>query len=96
MASAERILDLLDTETTISSPPRPRRIEGRLRGEIVFENVTFGYKPDEPVLRNVSFSIQPGQTVGVVGWTGMLYEGDLAPFAGGELSPFGPLEPPAS
>ena len=70
MASAERIFDLLDTETTISSPPRPRRIEGRLRGEIVFENVTFGYKPGEPVLRDVSFSIKPGQTVGVVGWTG--------------------------
>jgi ATP-binding cassette subfamily B protein len=70
MASAERIFDLLDTEVTITSPPKPYRIERRLRGEIVFDNVTFGYEGDEPVLRNVSFSIRSGETVGVVGWTG--------------------------
>jgi ATP-binding cassette subfamily B protein len=70
MASAERIFGLLDTEASITSPPAPRRIDGRLRGEIVFENVTFGYKPEEPVLQDVSFRIGPGETVAVVGWTG--------------------------
>jgi ATP-binding cassette subfamily B protein len=70
MASAERIFDLLDTESTIVSPPGAKRVEDRLRGEIVFENVNFGYKRDEPVLQNVSFRIAPGETVGVVGWTG--------------------------
>jgi ATP-binding cassette subfamily B protein len=70
MAAAERIFGLLDTEAGIASPPSPRRVEGRLRGEIVFDDVSFGYKPDEPVLRNVSFRIRPGETVAVVGWTG--------------------------
>jgi len=40
------------------------------RGEIAFEHVAFGYDPAEPVLRDVSFTIQPGQLVGVVGPTG--------------------------
>jgi ATP-binding cassette subfamily B protein len=70
MASAERIFKLLDTEPTIVSPPDARRISGRLRGEIVFENVTFGYREGDPVLQDVSFHIRPGQSVGIVGWTG--------------------------
>jgi ATP-binding cassette subfamily B multidrug efflux pump len=70
MTAAERIFALLDTPVTIESPSNPRRISGALRGEIVFENVTFGYKPDEPVLRNISFCIKPGENVAVVGWTG--------------------------
>ncbi len=69
MASAERIFKLLDTEATIASPPdahRPPRIEGRVE----FDRVTFSYNPGEPVLRDISFSIQPGETVAVVGHTG--------------------------
>jgi ATP-binding cassette subfamily B protein len=70
MASAERIFQLLDTERPLA-PARPaRRLERRPRGEIVFEGVTFGYDPDEPVLHDVSFRIAPGERVGVVGWTG--------------------------
>jgi ATP-binding cassette subfamily B protein len=70
MAAGERIFGLLDTPVTIKSPPSPRRFHERLRGEIVFEDVTFGYDPDKPVLHNVSFRIAPGERVGVVGWTG--------------------------
>jgi ATP-binding cassette subfamily B multidrug efflux pump len=70
MAAAERIFTLLDTEPTIAGPFSPRRIAGRLRGDITFENVTFGYRPGEPVLHNVSFRIKPGESVAVVGWTG--------------------------
>ena len=70
MASAERIFGVLDTEATIVSPAAPRRITGRPRGEIAFENVTFGYREDEPVLHDVSFTIRPGERVGIVGWTG--------------------------
>jgi ATP-binding cassette subfamily B protein len=70
MASAERIFNLLDTEPSIASPPVPRRVEGRLRGEIAFENVTFGYNEGEPVLRDVSFRVRPGEKLAVVGWTG--------------------------
>jgi ATP-binding cassette subfamily B protein len=70
MASAERIFALLDTEPTIVSPPNARRISGKPRGEIVFENVTFAYREGQPVLHDVSFRIRPGQRVGIVGWTG--------------------------
>ena len=71
MASSERIFALLDTEVTLASPARPHRAEahGR-RGEITFENVTFGYRPDLPVLHDVSFRVRPGERVAVVGWTG--------------------------
>jgi len=70
MASAERLFRLLDTEPTIVSPASPVAVRGRLRGEIAFENVTFGYDEGEPVLRDVSFRVAPGERVGVVGWTG--------------------------
>jgi len=43
---------------------------GRVKGAITFEHVAFGYEEDTPVLRDVSFSIEPGQIVGVVGPTG--------------------------
>jgi ATP-binding cassette subfamily B protein len=70
MAAAERIFALLDTEIPIKSPPDPVRITKRLRGEITFENVTFGYNEDDPVLHDLSFRIGPGERVAVVGWTG--------------------------
>jgi ATP-binding cassette subfamily B protein len=70
MAAAERIFGLLDTEVTIASPANPRKVTGRLRGEIEFDHVTFGYDRDQPVLHDVSFRIAPGERVAVVGWTG--------------------------
>ena len=70
MASAERIFALLDTKATLVSPEKPFRPEGRARGEIVFENVTFGYGDGKPVLNNVSFRVAPGERLAVVGWTG--------------------------
>lgn len=70
MAAAERIFALQDTEVSIASPRQVRKVEGRLQGEIVFEEVTFGYREGEPVLQNVSFRIAPGERVAVVGWTG--------------------------
>jgi ATP-binding cassette, subfamily B, multidrug efflux pump len=70
MASAERIFALLDTEATLRSPARPYRPEGRARGEIVFDHVTFGYADGPDVLRDVSFSVSAGERLAVVGWTG--------------------------
>jgi ATP-binding cassette subfamily B protein len=70
MASAERIFSLLDTKATLVSPLDPFRPEGRARGEIAFEDVTFGYGDGKPVLRNVSFRVRPGERLAVVGWTG--------------------------
>jgi ATP-binding cassette subfamily B multidrug efflux pump len=70
MASAERIFALLDTKATLVSPAEPHRPAGRPRGAIAFENVTFAYAGGPPVLRNVSFSVAPGERLAVVGWTG--------------------------
>ena len=69
MASAERIFQLLDTPVDIQSPasalvPKP------FRGEVVFDKVWFHYKADTPVLKGVSFRIEPGERVAVVGATG--------------------------
>ena len=70
MASAERIFQLLDTPSSIVAPKDAHRPAGRGRGEIVFDNVTFGYGGGPPVLRNVSFRVPPGERLAVVGWTG--------------------------
>lgn len=67
LASAERILELIRTETELDHNATGR--SERMRGEIVFDNVSFGYGK-EPVLRNLSFRIEPGQTVAIVGETG--------------------------
>ena len=69
MASSERIFKLLDTEPNVVAPvspvPAPRAIE-----TIEFRNVWFAYKEEEWILRDVSFTIAPGETVAVVGHTG--------------------------
>lgn len=69
MSSAERIFHLLDTPVTISSPARPA-VPRPFRGEVTFDNVWFGYKQDEPVLKGVAFRVEPGEKVAVVGATG--------------------------
>jgi ABC-type multidrug transport system fused ATPase/permease subunit len=53
----------------VPETPGARAI-GRVRGEITFENVAFAYEKEHPILRGVSLSIQPGQTVALVGGTG--------------------------
>jgi ATP-binding cassette, subfamily B, multidrug efflux pump len=73
MASSERIFALLDTKVEIESPNAFRRkpdARGDEAGVIRFENVTFSYVEGEPVLRNVSFEVRPGQRVALVGATG--------------------------
>ncbi|MBN1459324.1 MAG: ABC transporter ATP-binding protein [Armatimonadetes bacterium] len=69
MASSERIFMLLDTEDTIPEPTAPVRPE-RVEGRIEFNNVWFAYDEDEWVLRDVSFVVEPGETVAIVGATG--------------------------
>ncbi len=83
MAASERIFELIDTPVTIASPQssfrgsgafastlgRPRTPSGT-DGAIELDGVVFAYKPGDPVLRGVSFRIEPGQTVAVVGHTG--------------------------
>ena len=73
MASAERIFGLLDTDQklarTISAEPVGATLSGR-GGMLELSAVSFSYNPEEPVLRDVSFCVQKGQTVALVGPTG--------------------------
>ncbi len=67
IASARRILELINTETQLDE--NEAGVSQPIRGEVVFENVTFGYN-GKPVLREVSFTTRPGETVAIVGQTG--------------------------
>jgi ATP-binding cassette subfamily B multidrug efflux pump len=71
-ASAGRILEVLDAEPQVQPPSRPAKIP-HPQGRIVFENVCFGYNGNsaEPVLRDVSFTAEPGETVAILGATGV-------------------------
>ena len=82
-ASAERVFALLDSEEVADHPAAGSPVPGRpaaerpavdgaleLSGTITFEDVTFGYVPDAPAVRGLTFSVQPGQTVAIVGHTG--------------------------
>ncbi len=69
MASSERIFGLLDTRPSIASPTNPKAITVQ-KGSIEFRNVHFSYTPGEPVLRDISFKVEPGEKVAVVGATG--------------------------
>ena len=65
----ERVRAILDIDMSIPERPDARE-PGRLKGAIRFDRVSFGYDPAVPVLRDLSFSIAPGQFVGIAGATG--------------------------
>jgi len=67
--SVDRIFELLDTEPNVKDSPQAIDLPP-ITGEVRFENVTFGYKPDLPVLHKVNLEVKPGQTVALVGPTG--------------------------
>jgi ATP-binding cassette subfamily B protein len=67
--SAKRLAGVLDSRPTIRSGP-VRLPAQTVRGEVVFENVSFGYHPSSKVLDNVSFHLLPGEMLGIVGPTG--------------------------
>ena len=69
MASSERIFKLLDTQVEIKDLEQPLSIEG-IRGEIEFKNISFAYNGKDYVLRDISFRVQPGEKVAIVGATG--------------------------
>ncbi len=69
MASSERIFKVLDDDTAVPDPPAPVPLR-RLRGAIEFQDVSFAYNEGEWVLKNISFRVEPGETVAVVGHTG--------------------------
>ncbi|MBU0676279.1 MAG: ABC transporter ATP-binding protein/permease [Proteobacteria bacterium] len=69
LASAERIFQLIDTQNSLPRSPAPISA-ARLAGRIEFRNVTFGYQPDHPVIKDLDFQVAPGETVAIVGATG--------------------------
>ena len=69
LAGAERIYNILDEEPESEDPPEAGEF-GKTQGRISFENVTFAYDPGRPVLQDINFEIEPGQTVALVGPTG--------------------------
>jgi ATP-binding cassette subfamily B protein len=69
MASSERIFKLLDNKTFIRNPENPVKLDS-VKGNIEFKNVWFAYNEEDYVLKDISFSINPGETVAIVGHTG--------------------------
>ncbi|MEJ2616510.1 MAG: ABC transporter ATP-binding protein, partial [Ignavibacteriaceae bacterium] len=69
MASSERIFKLLDNKTFVKNPEQPVDLK-EIKGEIEFKDVCFAYNNDDYVLKNISFKINPGETVAIVGATG--------------------------
>jgi ATP-binding cassette subfamily B protein len=70
MASSERIFRVLDTKADLFPPADPQPLPEPARGEVEFERVSFAYDPAQPVLKDVSFRVKPGEKVAVVGATG--------------------------
>ena len=70
VASAERIEQVLDTMPSVADPPSPRR-PAEVTGLVEFRAVTFGYPGGErPVLRDLTFTLRPGETSAIIGGTG--------------------------
>ncbi|MGW7595215.1 ABC transporter ATP-binding protein, partial [Streptomyces rubiginosohelvolus] len=69
VASAERVFELLDAPEQSAEPVDARRPEA-VRGQVAFEEVSFRYQPDTPLIDGLSLSVRPGQTVAIVGPTG--------------------------
>ena len=71
LVAAGRINEVLELEPSIHSPVQGRQADPSLKGQVTFQNVTFRYAPEaEPVIQDVSFQAQAGQTVAFIGSTG--------------------------
>jgi ATP-binding cassette subfamily B protein len=69
MAGGERIFALLDMQPEVNDLPDAKPLP-RIVGRVKFEDVTFGYKPERPVLFDINFEAEPGQMIALVGHTG--------------------------
>ncbi|MGX9146840.1 ABC transporter ATP-binding protein [Mesorhizobium sp. 128a] len=70
MASGQRISEVLDVPVDVSDKPSAVALTRDMDGSVEFKNVTFGYWQNQPVLKNVSLRVNPGETVALVGPTG--------------------------
>ncbi|RUY61562.1 ABC transporter ATP-binding protein, partial [Mesorhizobium sp. M7A.F.Ca.CA.001.13.1.1] len=70
MASGQRISEVLDVPVDVSDKQGAVALSRDMDGSVEFRNVTFGYRPNQPVLKNISFRVNPGETVALVGPTG--------------------------
>lgn len=70
MASGQRISEVLDVPVDVSDRQGAVTLSRDMDGSVEFRNVTFGYRPNQPVLKNISFRVNPGETVALVGPTG--------------------------
>lgn len=68
MIAAKRVFDIMDMDEHVQE--NGNRDMGQIKGHIAFDQVTFGYNKDEHVLKELSFDIQPGETIAIVGATG--------------------------
>ncbi|MCI1882043.1 MAG: ABC transporter ATP-binding protein/permease [Sporolactobacillus sp.] len=69
VAGAERVFEILDEKEETADRKNAKRI-GHVRGEIVFDDVSFSYNPEHPVLRDIAFRVKPGEEIALVGPTG--------------------------
>lgn len=69
LAGARRVFEILDHPRDVESPLLPVPL-GKVRGEVEFDHVTFGYGDAEPILHDVSLKIRPGECIAIVGATG--------------------------
>jgi ATP-binding cassette subfamily B multidrug efflux pump len=70
MTSGRRITEVLDVPASINDKPDAVTLTSDMDGSVEFKDVVFGYSADRPVLHNVSFKVNPGETVALVGPTG--------------------------
>ncbi len=69
MNSAQRVFEIIDRQPDVKEAKNPTHI-GKIKGEIVFNHMTYGYEPNKPILHDINLHIKPGEMLGVVGHSG--------------------------
>lgn len=70
LAAGERVFEILDTKPDVADRPGVVRPDGKLRGDVAARHVSFHYRPDIPVLKDVNFEVQAGTRIALVGPSG--------------------------